>query len=201
MARKFMERVLTPRVRQAEEAAYGRAFAAPVGAPPDALGAEERAFIAARDSFYMATVTEDGWPYVQHRGGPKGFLQVLDAHTLAFADLGGNRQLVTVGNLDGDGRVALFLMDYAQQVRLKILGRARVLDLRQHRAEGEGRMGGSLPPRAERLFILDVEGYDWNCPQHITPRYDGEAVAEALAPLKARIAELEARLAQGPGPA
>lgn len=198
MARKFMERVLTPRVRQAQEAAYGRAFAVGEGAPPDALGPDERAFIAARDSFYMATVTEDGWPYLQHRGGPKGFLKVLDAHTLAFADLGGNRQLVSVGNLDGDARVALFLMDYAQQVRLKILARGKVLDLRQHRAEGERRLGGSLPPRAERLFILDVEGFDWNCPQHITPRYDPEQVAEALAPLKARIAELEARLAQGP---
>ncbi|MBK8727419.1 MAG: pyridoxamine 5'-phosphate oxidase family protein [Holophagaceae bacterium] len=198
MSRKFMERVLTPKVRQAEEAAYGRAFAAPVGAPPDALGADERAFIAARDSFYMATVTEDGWPYVQHRGGPKGFLKVLDAHTLAFADLGGNRQLVTVGNLDGDGRVALFLMDYAQQVRLKILGRAKVHDLRS--ATG-GSLGLPLPPRTERLVTIDVEGYDWNCPQHITPRYDAEAVAEALAPLKARIAELEARLSQGLGPA
>ena len=198
MSRKFMERVLTPKVRQAEEAAYGRAFAAPVGAPPDALGADERAFIAARDSFYMATVTEDGWPYVQHRGGPKGFLKVLDAHTLAFADLGGNRQLVTVGNLDGDGRVALFLMDYAQQVRLKILGRAKVHDLRS--ATGDS-LGLPLPPRTERLVTIDVEGYDWNCPQHITPRYDAEAVAEALAPLKARIAELEARLGQGPGPA
>jgi hypothetical protein len=171
MVRKFMERVLTPRVRQAQEAAYGRSFAAGAGAPPDALGPEERAFIADRDSFYMATVTEDGWPYLQHRGGPRGFLKVLDAHTLAFADLGGNRQLVSVGNLDGDARAALFLMDYAQQVRLKLLARAKVLDLRQHRAQGETLLGGSLPPRAERLFILDVEGFDWNCPQHITPRY------------------------------
>lgn len=198
MARKFMERVLTPKVRKAEEAAYGRSFAVPSGGEPDALGPEERAFIADRDSFYMATVTEDGWPYIQHRGGPRGFLQVLDAHTLAFADLGGNRQLVSVGNLEGDARVALFLMDYAQQARLKILGRAKVLDLRQHPAEGERRLGGSLPPRAERLFILDIEGFDWNCPQHITPRYDPEQVAEALAPLKARIAELEARLAARP---
>lgn len=198
MARKFMERVLTPKVRRAEEAAYGRSFTVPSGGGPDALGPEESAFIADRDSFYMATVTEDGWPYLQHRGGPKGFLKVLDPHTLAFADLGGNRQLVSVGNLGGDGRVALFLMDYAQQVRLKILARARVTDLRQHRAEGERSLGGSLPPRAERLFTLDVEGFDWNCPQHITPRYDAEQVAQALAPLKARIAELEARLAAGP---
>lgn len=149
----------------------------------------------------MASVGADGWPYVQHRGGPRGFLRVLDAGTLAFADFRGNRQYISLGNLAADGRVALFLMDYPGQTRLKLLAHAEVV---------EGEAAADLIPlvadpayrgRIERVMRLRLEAYDWNCPQHITPRYTVEDVAPAIGRLQARIAELEAQLGAGDGKA
>jgi predicted pyridoxine 5'-phosphate oxidase superfamily flavin-nucleotide-binding protein len=133
---------------------------------------DELAFIAARDSFYMATVNADGWPYIQHRGGPPGFLKVLGPNLLGFADLKGNRQLLSTGNVDGNDRVALFLMDYPHRERLKILGHARVLDAREH-AEIADQLCPSpeLRDRIERLFLIQAVSFDWNCPQYITPRF------------------------------
>src|SRR4051812_17339394 len=155
MAGQFHQTCFTPDVLAAQKHYYGRSETIPLQADFDPLGVEEAAFIARRDSFYMATITSDGWPYVQHRGGPAGFLRVLDPQTLGFADFRGNRQLLSTGNLAANDRVALFLMDYPQRERLKILGRARVLDARQHRD-----LSGQLTPilelrdKVERLFLI-----------------------------------------------
>ena len=136
------------------------------------LGPDETEFIAQRDSFYLATVTPDGWPYVQHRGGPVGFLSVLDEHTVAFADYAGNKQYISAGNLTANDRVALFLMDYPHQARLKIIGHARTVD--REAAEYSAIAGRLLiEPGAsvDRIYVIKVVGFDWNCSQHITPRY------------------------------
>lgn len=193
MAENFLRTAFTSSVLDAQRAAYGRAQGPfPAGAI-DALGPDERAFIEARDSFYMATVSETGWPYVQHRGGPAGFLRALDAHTLAFADVRGNRQLVSTGNLAHDARVALILVDYPRRARLKLLGRAAVLEPREH-----AELASQLLPagRVERIVRIDVVGLDWNCPQNITPRYTEAEVEEYAATLRARITELEQQLGE-----
>ncbi|HEY5226438.1 MAG TPA: pyridoxamine 5'-phosphate oxidase family protein [Methylovirgula sp.] len=152
----------------------------------------EAAFIAERDNFYMATVSENGWPYIQHRGGPAGFLRLIDDKTLAFADFRGNRQYISVGNLTADNRVSLILMDYARRRRLKIYARAEIRDLKND-AELASRL--ALPQyraKIERAVILHLETFDWNCPQHITPRYTEAELAEAIQPIQQRLAELEA---------
>jgi len=197
MAGRFLENYFTPEVLAAQAHYYGRSQAIPPHPERDPLGAEEAEFIAHRDSFYMATVTSDGWPYIQHRGGPLGFLKMLDPQTLGFADLKGNRQLLSTGNLAASDRVSLFLMDYPRRERLKILGHARVLD-----ARGHGELVDQLTPtpelrdKVERLILIKVVSFDWNCPQYITPRYTEEEVREAVAPLNRRISELEAQLAR-----
>ncbi|MDA0341003.1 MAG: pyridoxamine 5'-phosphate oxidase family protein [Proteobacteria bacterium] len=164
------------------------------------LGDRETAFIAARDSFYMATTGETGWPYVQHRGGPPGFLSVLDGQTLAFPDFRGNRQFISAGNLLHDDRVSVFLMDYANRARLKLFGRASVSDAP---AVLEKLALPDYRARIERAFVIRLEAFDWNCSQHITPRYTDAEVETLVAPLQARIGELEAQLAAAnlrPGP-
>jgi len=197
MAGRYLESYFTPEVLAAQVHYYGRSQNIPPQAERDPLGSEEARFIESRDSFYMATVTSDGWPYLQHRGGPAGFLKVLDAHTLGFADLKGNRQLVSTGNLAASDRVALFLMDYPQRERLKIMGHARVLD-----ARSESALADQLAPSRElrgaieRLFLINVISFNWNCPQYITPRFTEKEVRDAVAPLKRRIAELETSLKQ-----
>lgn len=196
MADRFMHEVLTPSVLDAEHHFYGRTYAVdPEQPPPDPLTAEEAAFIESRDSFYMATVTETGWPYLQHRGGPAGFLRVTGPAELMFADYGGNRQMLTVGSLAANDRVSLFLMDYPARERLKILGHAKVLDARAHpdlAARVAPTSGHGARP--ERILVITVLSYDWNCPKFITPRYTDAEVEAAALPLKARIAELEALL-------
>lgn len=166
-----------------------------IGSLPNALGKHEREFASTRDHFFMATVGENGWPYVQHRGGPVGFLHVLDERTLAFADFSGNRQYVSVGNLKNDSRAALILMDYSNQTRLKILGR---VELREASADPEliARLSSSgYKAKVERAMLIHVEGFDWNCPQHITPRFTVEELEHALDPMRKRMAELEKKLA------
>ena len=160
----------------------------------DPLGAGEAAFIGERDSFHMATVSETGWPYLQHRGGPKGFLKVLDAHTLAFADFQGNRQHVSEGNLAGDDRVALILMDYANRRRLKVLGRARVVDAQEDPGLVQSLADPGYRAKVERAVVIRVEAFDWNCPQHITPRFSETELEPVVEPLRARIRELEEQL-------
>jgi len=196
----FAEIAFTPRVRAIQQAhgsreAYQRMEAA--GVMGDGLGEHEVDFLTAADSFYLATVSESGWPYVQHRGGPRGFLKVVAPTRLAFADFRGNRQFVSAGNVAGDDRAALIVMDYARRQRLKLLGHLRFHDIAD--APPELIAAVQLPgykARVERIATIDVEAFDWNCPQHITPRYTVDQVETVVAPLKARIAELEAQLAR-----
>jgi predicted pyridoxine 5'-phosphate oxidase superfamily flavin-nucleotide-binding protein len=157
------------------------------------LGPSEAAFISLRDSFYMATVGETGWPYVQHRGGPAGFVRVLDEKTIAFADFRGNRQYVTVGNLMRDDRVSLLFMDYPNRTRLKLLGRVNLIGPEQ-RELLERLVVPDYRARVERGFLIRIDAFDWNCPQHITQRFTLAEIEAATAPLRQRIAELEARL-------
>jgi predicted pyridoxine 5'-phosphate oxidase superfamily flavin-nucleotide-binding protein len=159
--------------------------------PSDRFTPNEAAFIAARDSFYIASVSESGWPYVQHRGGPAGFLKVLDETTLGFADFRGNRQYITLGNVNADDRVALILMDYAHRARLKIMGHIAVHDLAAEPRLAEQLDLGDYKGRPERAFTIRLDAFDWNCPQHITPRYTAEEVRAASAPILARLTELE----------
>lgn len=196
MANRYKQTVLTPSALTAQEHYYGRSASVPNNTGRDPLTDEELTFITARDSFYMATISENGWPYVQHRGGPAGFLRVLDPHTLAFADFGGNRQLLSTGHLAVNDRVALFLMDYPRQERLKILGHARVLDAREHRELAPQLQPGEDQPAAERIFIIEVLSYDWNCPKFITPRFTEKEVEAITQPMQDRIAQLEQLLGE-----
>jgi predicted pyridoxine 5'-phosphate oxidase superfamily flavin-nucleotide-binding protein len=195
MADKFMQLVLTPAVQQAQDKYFGKHQVVENAPETNPLTSSEAYFIASRDSFYMATVSETGWPYLQHRGGPTGFVKVLGPNLIGFADLKGNRQLVSTGNLDVTDRVALFMMDYPHRTRLKLLGHARVLDAREHRELVDQLAPGPLRSKVERLFLIQVISYDWNCPQYITPRFTAAEMEKHAAPLKARIAELEAQLA------
>lgn len=145
------------------------------------LGPMEVAFIRERDSFYQASVGENGWPYVQHRGGPAGFLKVLDGRTLGYADYSGNRQYISAGNLAGDERVCLFLMDYARQLRLKIWGRARMVDESLEPTLFAQLESAHFRARAERGILITVEAFDWNCPKYITPRYTEAELRERIA--------------------
>ncbi len=161
------------------------------GASQDRFTAFETEFLAGRDSFYMATMGATGWPYVQHRGGPKGFLKVIDDHTLAFADFRGNKQYISTGNLLTDNRVALIMIDYPRQARLKILGRVEIFEgakaaewLDRVRMPGEKTV-------IERVLVIHVEAYDWNCPQHITPRYSVEELREGMKDVEKRVQTLE----------
>jgi predicted pyridoxine 5'-phosphate oxidase superfamily flavin-nucleotide-binding protein len=158
----------------------------------DPLDDSVRDYLAGRDGFYLSSVGETGWPYVQFRGGAPGFLKVLDDHTLGWADLRGNLQLVSTGNVLGDDRVSLIVMDYAHRRRLKVFGRARVVDPQDDPALADRLRPAPEEGTVERLVVVDVEAYDWNCPQHITPRWTAAELAPRLAELRDRLAELEA---------
>ena len=201
MSYGFMNIALTPSVRAAQ-AAMGadhlwqdfkghREF--------DRFTHNEAAFIAERDSFYMASVSETGWPYVQHRGGPRGFLKMVDDRTLAFADYRGNRQYISTGNLAADDRACLFLMDYAGRARLKVYARVEQVALDADAALTDLVTVPGYKAKIERIFRIRLESFDWNCPQHITPRFTedevNEAVRDRLGALEAEIAGLRARLA------
>ena len=195
MGHRFAELAFTDGVRTLQEQEGSRAsYARFEGgeAHHHRLGPAEAAFLAARDSFYLATVSETGWPYVQHRGGPPGFLKVLDERTIGFADYRGNRQYVSLGNLGGDDRVSLILVDYPRRRRLKLLGHARTVE--DPATVARLAMPG-YPAKVERGLLIEVAAFDWNCPQHLTPRFTEAEIAAAAAPLHARIAELEAALA------
>jgi len=161
------------------------------GASQDRLTDFEKEFLAGRDTFYLATTSSTGWPYVQHRGGPKGFLKVIDDRTLAFADYRGNKQYITIGNLLSDDRVAMILVDYPRQARLKILGRAEIFEgAKAEKWLARVRVQG-YKATIERVFVIHVEAYDWNCPQHITPRYTAEEIQEGMRSVQERIQTLE----------
>jgi uncharacterized protein len=155
------------------------------------LGPTETEFLAGRDSFYWATIGATGWPYVQHRGGPKGFLKVVDERTLACADYRGNKQYISTGNLLTDNRVAMILVDYPAQARLKILGRVDVLEGEPAKTWLERVRVVGYRAVIERVFVIHVEAFDWNCPQHITPRFTSEEIQDAVRPLEERLRELE----------
>lgn len=160
----------------------------------DHLNEYEIAFLAERDSFYMGTVGENGWPYVQHRGGPKGFLKVLDEKTIGFADFRGNKQYISVGNLSADDRVSLFIMDYPNRQRLKLWARARII----HDGKDVELMTRLETPgykaKIERGIVMTIEAVDWNCSQHITPRYTKAEVESLIAPLHDEIRALKSQL-------
>lgn len=190
----FTETVKKLQTELGSRRAYEKMESAPAGTNRY-LGEAEASFIAMRDSFYMATVGETGWPYIQHRGGPAGFLRVLDATTIGFADFRGNRQYVSLGNLLGDDRVSLFFMDYPNRRRLKLFGRARIVGL-EDREILEKLELPDYRARVERGIAIAIEGFDWNCPQHITERFTADEVRVANSALTHRIAELEAELAE-----
>lgn len=200
MSHAFAHIAFTPSVKSAQQrdgsrAGYARSFEGDEVTSHDRLGPSEIEFISAQRSFYMATVSETGWPYVQHRGGPRGFLKALDDKTLAFADYAGNRQFISVGNLSRNDRVAMILMDYAQRVRLKLLGRLQVKDLSPSDDLADTLIDPTYRARPQRAMVITVEGFDWNCPQHIPVRFDAEDVQAALDVRDQRIASLEAELA------
>ncbi len=201
MAHRFAELAFSPAVRSAQEH-YGSAA---VGARllatddrEDRLGPDEAAFLESRDGFHLATVTADGWPYVQFRGGPPGFVHVLDETTIGWADLRGNRQYITAGNLDpsGDARVAMIFMDLAHPSRIKLLGRARIVDVADDPALAARLTVEGGPGKVERSVLVDVEAYAWNCPQHITPRFTADEVARSVRPLQEELAALRAENAR-----
>ena len=183
MARAFAKIAFTPNV-QAAQARMGSRDAyrtVELGATEAvALGHYEADFISERDSFYQGTVSENGWPYVQHRGGPTGFLKVLGPQTIGYADFSGNRQYISVGNLDGDDRVSLFLMDYPGQRRLKIWGRARLIDGVTEPDLVARLESPSYRAPVERGVVITVEAFDWNCPKYITPRFTEHQVKELV---------------------
>lgn len=185
----FTEKVKHHQHKHGSDRAYRRIAEGP--ADPDRIGPDERLFISLRDSFYIATVSESGWPYIQHRGGPPGFLRVLDEHTVGFADFRGNRQYITRGNLDHNERVSLFLMDYAHQVRMKIFGRARIVDI----ADDPGLIAKltieGYRAKVERGVLIDVEAFDWNCHQHIPQLVHLDEVENVVRALQDRIDALE----------
>ncbi len=202
MGRAYSDIAFTPDVRAVQTRLGSRSGYAPLDHTDDrrdALGAGEAAFIEARDGFYQATVSETGWPYVQFRGGPAGFLKVLDARTIGYADFRGNVQYISVGNLHGNDRVSIILMDYANQRRLKILGRVRLVSQSEDPALLARLESPHYRARVERAVLITVEGYDWNCPQHITPRFTEAEVADSVAPLRAEIARLKQALAESAG--
>ncbi|MEI7995227.1 MAG: pyridoxamine 5'-phosphate oxidase family protein [Methylococcaceae bacterium] len=162
--------------------------------PGFGLTEQEVEFIGERDSFYQATVSETGRPYVQHRGGPKGFLKVLDEHTLGFADFRGNRQYLSVGNLNANNRISLILMDYPNRRRLKIWGRVRIVHENEDPELIAQLQVPSYRARVERGIVIHIEACEWNCPQHITPRYSKTEVDQLLTPLLEEIQSLKEQL-------
>lgn len=197
MATAFAEIAFTPSVKAAQSL-YGSREANSRLEMADGSGIElsalEIEFIKERDSFYLASVSETGWPYVQHRGGPKGFLKVLDGHTIGFADFRGNRQYLSIGNLNFNDRISMILMDYPNRRRLKIWGRVRVV----HEIEEPELISRlSVSPyraRVERGLVVDVKALEWNCPQHITQRYSKAEIMHLITPLLEEIQTLHAQI-------
>ncbi|MGG5818753.1 pyridoxamine 5'-phosphate oxidase family protein [Falsiroseomonas sp. HW251] len=199
MGRHFAAIAFTDAVRAEQEALGSRAAYARVeqsGAVDDVLTAREAAYLGAARSLFVASVNADGWPYIQHRGGPAGFVQVLEGgRAFGFADLSGNRQHVTLGNLRGDDRVSLIVPDYLERRRLKLFGRARLVT-REEDPALVARLAEAAGAPAGRALVIGVAGYDWNCPQHIPRLIPEEMVAETLGAAARRIAALEEELRQ-----
>lgn len=196
MAHKYAQIAFTDNVRQVQEEQNSRAGYAKMDQGEDynyLMSQYEADFIAARDSFYMASVSETNWPYLQHRGGPKGFMRVLDASTLGFADFSGNRQYVSMGNFRTNDRVALFFMDYPNKRRLKIMGRIKLVPNNDWETLAKLEVDG-YRANVERALLIHLEGFDWNCPQHITPRFTEDDLENLLAPLVAENEQLKQQI-------
>lgn len=198
MHHRYLEIASTPSVTAAREKyGSGAQWARVVSRPPRdeaagvaRLGAPEQDFIAARDGFYLASVSETDWPYVQFRGGPPGFLKAIDDGMLGYADFRGNRQYITTGNVEVNDRVSLFMMDYAHQRRLKIFGRMRVIDARDDPALAQRLAVTGYAGRIERAVSIAVEAFDWNCPQHISPRFTQAELETVPEPVREEMAVL-----------
>jgi predicted pyridoxine 5'-phosphate oxidase superfamily flavin-nucleotide-binding protein len=190
----FDEAVKAEQRRHGSRASYEKMDANADGTP-DALTAKEIAFIEARDSFYMASVTADGWPYMQHRGGPAGFLRHIAGNRIGFADLSGNKQYISTANLKGNDRVSLFLMDYPNRDRLKLVGHAAIVELADDPAAVTALMPETYRATPERAFFVDVIGWEWNCSQHITPRFTEAEISAAVRPMASEINQLRAEIA------
>jgi len=194
VAYTFGSLVFTPVVKSLQERygsrkQYAKREASPFG--NEGLGPSEADFLSQCDSFYMASLGASGWPYVQHRGGPKGFLKMIDEHTVAFADFRGNKQYISTGNLMTDARVALILVDYPRQARLKILGNVTIFEADKAGEWIEKLRDPDYAAAIERVFVIHVEAFDWNCQQHITPRFTEEQIREVLAPIEKKMRRLE----------
>lgn len=160
----------------------------------EGLTENEFDFISQRDSFYMASIGENGFPYIQHRGGPKGFVKMIDANTIGFIDFSGNKQYITVGNLVTNKNVSLFMIDYPAKARLKLYAKAEIIELNKRPELLKQLVLEDYPSKPERMMLLHIEAYDWNCPQHITPRFTEEEIEEALMPQREYIKKLEQEL-------
>ncbi|RUL75954.1 pyridoxamine 5'-phosphate oxidase family protein [Dyella choica] len=193
MSYGFLDIAMTPSVRAVQaEMGADRFWADFKGHREfDRFTEDEAAFIADRDSFYIASVSETGWPYVQHRGGPRGFLKLVDDRTLAFADYRGNRQYISAGNFAANDRACLFLMDYPRRARLKIYAHVEKLALDADSALTELVTDVAYKAKLERIFRLRLKSFDWNCQQHITPRFTESEIAAVIHPLRKRLAQLE----------
>lgn len=178
MNQNFTQFAFTPSVKAAQEHYGSRPNYERMESDPDRflLTDKEKAYLPTLDFFFMATTGENGWPYVQFRGGPKGFLKILDDRTLGFADYRGNRQFISVGNINSGGKVALILLDFAQRVRLKIWATATVVDAEEDPELTARLSDPDYSGKVERAITLTIEAYDWNCPQHITPRFTEEEI-------------------------
>ncbi|RKG71595.1 pyridoxamine 5-phosphate oxidase [Corallococcus sp. CA054B] len=192
---RFARLAFTPAVKALQEqhgsrGAYARMERA--GDAPDVLTPDEAEFLSQRDSFYMASMVANGWPYIQHRGGPPGFVRVLDPHTIGFADYRGNKQYISAGNVSENDRVALIFVDYPNRARLKVLAHASVITRETDPATLERLEVPGYGAKVERGFVLRVEGFDWNCPQHITPRFTEAELDEMLRPVSSELQTLRA---------
>jgi predicted pyridoxine 5'-phosphate oxidase superfamily flavin-nucleotide-binding protein len=194
MAYTFGSLVFTPVIKALQERHGSRrqyARREDAGYSQAGLGPSEVQFLAECDSFYMASIGATGWPYVQHRGGAKGFLKVIEEHTIAFADFRGNKQFISTGNLATDDRVALIMVDYPRQARLKILGRVKIVEGTEAMDWVEKVRDAGYQAVVERVFVIHVEAFDWNCQQHITPRFTQEQIQTALSGIEERVQTLE----------
>ncbi len=199
MTRHYQDIVFTDDVKALQEQNGSRsAYSHGEGqaAEADHFTAAEAGFISARDSFYMASISKSGWPYMQHRGGPVGFVKVLDARRFAIADYRGNRQYVSIGNFQADPRVSLIFMDYTNKQRLKVLAHAEIVNLETDEALAKAIRDVDYSAKVERAIVFTLEAFDWNCPQHITERYTIGDVREVIHRFQARIADLEQQLAE-----
>ena len=193
MAKSFGYLVFTPVVKALQERYESRrqyARMEQLGGAAGGLGPDEKQYLSETDTFYMASLGQTGWPYVQHRGGPKGFLKVIDNNTLAFADFRGNKQYISTGNLMSDNRVALILVDYPRQLRLKILGRVEIFEGEKAKDWLARVRDPDYKAVTERVYVIQIEAFDWNCQQHIIPRFTVGEIRTVLQPIEKQMQKL-----------